>query len=255
MTAAPHIIHLDEVDSTQRVARELAEQGTAAGTWVVAKAQTAGRGRLGRSWTEPGEGLFASTILAPRCAPSLAPQITLGAAAGAIIALDELGVIAAVKWPNDIVIAMPVPPHGRLGPWRKVAGLLVEVVRMRDTLELCVLGVGVNVRPPVGGWPTELALTAGALVDTGFSGNAHDVLAALQRHLPPALHTALTSFDQTLRILRMRSATLGRRVQVDDERGPLVGIARAIANDGALVVVDDEGQEHVVRAGDVWLRG
>jgi BirA family transcriptional regulator, biotin operon repressor / biotin---[acetyl-CoA-carboxylase] ligase len=258
------VLRYDEVESTQRIARTLAEEGAADGTCVVARRQTRGRGRLARSWLGPEGGLFLSVILRPRCPPAHAPRVTLAAAAALVRACDDLGVAAErggarVKWPNDLLVPASEGsgPDGRLGPFRKAAGALVEIVRLTDVLEACVLGVGVNVRPPDSGWPAELAGLAGSLAEAGTTCSADDVLAALSRRLPEALAEGFSSFDRMLALLRDRSATLGRRVVIDDPAQPdapaLAGEARALLDDGALLLVDDDGREHVVRAGDVWL--
>jgi BirA family transcriptional regulator, biotin operon repressor / biotin---[acetyl-CoA-carboxylase] ligase len=251
------VVRLDEVDSTQRVARELALEGTEHGTCVVAARQTAGRGRLGRTWITTGDALACSIVLHVACPPAHAARITLGAAAGMLAAMDTLPHVdgARVKWPNDIVV--PAPPrarvHGRIGPYRKVAGLLVEVVRTapapRDDIEVVVVGVGVNVGAPDEGWPEALELTAGALAETGFKGTSDDVLVAVRAHVPDAVGRAVRDLASTLDVLRTRSATLGRRVEVDH----VVGVAHDLADDGALVIEDDAGRRHDVRAGDVWL--
>ncbi len=243
------VVRLDEVDSTQIAAREMAER-VPDGTCVVAARQTAGHGRLGRAWLAPAEGLALSVVLHPRCAARHAPRLTLGAAAGALDALSALGVEALVKWPNDLVIRAPAgAAAGRLGPFRKVGGVLIEVVRMGALLDTCVLGVGVNVKAPAEGWPEDIANTAGALADAGFSGGAGDVLAAVRARMPDALAGARDDFGATLAKLRARSATLGRRVTVDG----VTGLAHAIDEEGALVLVDDAGASHTVRAGDVWM--
>lgn len=251
------VVRLDEVDSTQRVARELALDGTPHGTCVVAARQTAGRGRLGRTWITTGDALACSIVLHVGCPPSSAPRITLGAAAGMLKAMDTLPLVdgACVKWPNDIVMPASARQkvHGRIGPFRKVAGLLVEIARTapapRDDIEVVVVGIGVNIGAPLEGWPEALELTAGALADTGFKGTSDDVLVAVRAHVPDAVGRAVRELAPTLDVLRARSATLGRRVDVDG----VVGIARDLADDGALVVEDDAGQRHIVRAGDVWL--
>lgn len=241
----------DEVDSTQRVARAFIEDGSAINyTCVVAKRQTAGRGRRGRSWLAPEGGLFLSMCMLPFCSMKEAPRLTLGTAQGMLDTLDTLGVRARVKWPNDIVILREGGPHGRLGPFRKVGGVIVEAVRTKgDVLEACIIGVGVNVASPKDGWPEDIALTAGALDDDGFTGSADDVMNAIESEMPSALSRCLVAFPHTLAILRERSATLGRRVEVEG----ITGEARAIDDEGALVVVDDNGVSHTVRAGDVWL--
>lgn len=256
------VVRLDVVDSTQRVARALALEGTPHGTCVVAARQTAGRGRLGRSWITTGDALACSIVLhlAPSvCSPTQAPRITLGAAAGMLTAMDTLldePARAHVKWPNDIVLPAPASArvHGRIGPYRKVAGLLVEVARTapapRDDIEVVVLGIGVNVGAPHEGWPEAIELTAGALVDAGFEGTSDDVLVAVRAHVPDAVGRAVRDVAATtLDVLRARNATIGRRVEVDG----VIGIARDLADDGALVIEDDAGQRHIVRAGDVWL--
>lgn len=242
------LVRLDVVDSTQRVALELAREGTAHGTCVVAHHQTAGRGRLGRAWVEPAEGLLCSLVLDVRCPVARASRVTLGAAVGMLEVMDVLALAAFIKWPNDIVVPCTAP-QGRLGPFRKVAGLLVEVARTspRDELEVVVLGLGVNLRAPEGGWPDDLARTAGAL--DGNRTSREDLLQAVRRKVPPAVGLAVHDFAPTLAALRARSATLGRRVEVEGVRGR----AADLDDDGALVIIDDVGAPHTVRAGDVWL--
>ena len=244
------VVRFDEVTSTQDVARDLVAAGRGKhGTCVVARVQTAGRGRRGRAWLSADGALAVSLIVEPACALVDAPKLTLAAGAGLLRACDAVGVDAFVKWPNDVVIG-GAPATGKLGPFRKVAGVIVEVAETRgDRLTRCILGAGVNVRAPAGGWPDDIADTAGALADAGFTGDADDVLQAFRVHVPRALDDALADFDATLAALARRSATLGRRVEVDG----VTGVARGFAADGALLVVDDGGVEHVVRAGDVWF--
>lgn len=250
------IVRVDACDSTQTLARALVDEGAAHGTIVVARTQTAGRGRRGRTWLAPAGALTLSIVWRPGCALRDAHRITLGAAKGLLDALDVLPGLsggltarAAVKWPNDLVI--PWPDAGPLGPFRKVAGVLVEVARAdAEVLHACVIGIGVNVRAPAGGWPDEIARTAGALADAGYAGDADGALDVVRAHVPPALTRAVTAFDHTLHVLRKRSATLGRRVEVDGIDGDAV----QIDDEGALVIADDEGIRHTVRAGDVWVR-
>jgi BirA family biotin operon repressor/biotin-[acetyl-CoA-carboxylase] ligase len=254
------LVRLDEVDSTQRVAKALAREGTPHGTCVVARRQTAGRGRLGRPWIAPAEGLFCSLVLDVRCPVARAPRVTLGAAVGMLEVMDALGVPACIKWPNDIVVPRAqlqdpgACPDGRLGPFRKVAGVLVEVARTspRGELEVVVLGVGVNVRAPADGWPDDLASTACALTDAieGASVDLEAVLQAVRPLVPAAVGRAVHDLAPALAVQRTRSATLGRRVEVEG----VVGRAAALDDDdGALVIIDDAGASHTVRAGDVWL--
>lgn len=254
MKPAPgFILFLDEADSTQTMARQLAEQGAGPGTTVVARVQTAGRGRRGRSWISPEGSIATSIVLRPGCAAADAPRITLGAAAGLLDAFDRIGVPALVKWPNDVVIPCAEGPHGRLGPYRKVAGVLVEVVRMTDVLECALLGVGVNLRPPAQGWPEELRTVAGTLSDHGFTRSMEWVFPLVRNAVLQGVERSLTSFGEVLTVLRARSATLGRAVEVDDDGKVIRGFARGLRADGALVVENEDGATHEVRAGDVWI--
>jgi len=109
---------LAETDSTQRVARELGRAGAPEGTVVIAEAQTAGRGRLGRTWHSPrGVNLYCSIVLRPPLSPAAVPQVALVAGVAAAAALAETpGLAPRLKWPNDVLIE-----------GRKVAGILTEV--------------------------------------------------------------------------------------------------------------------------------
>ena len=197
-------------------------------------------------------------MLHVRCPIARAPRLTLGAAVGLLEVMDALGIChkdggARVKWPNDVVIPRPASASdGRLGPFRKVAGLLVEVARTSPLgeLEVAVLGIGVNVRGPEGGWPDDLSRTAGALVDAlDRPVSAGEVLQAVRDLVPAAVGRAVRDLAPTLTTLRARSATLGRRIEVEG----LVGHAVDLDDEGALLVTDDTGTVHTVRAGDVWL--
>src|SRR5437867_133640 len=131
-TRAEPIVTLDTVDSTQRVAFELAADGAPDGAVVVANHQHAGRGRRGRVWqAAPGTSLLASIVLRPRLAPPEAPRLSFAAAIAVAEAIERLtGVTPKLKWPNDVLLR-----------GRKVAGILLEA---RAEASIVVLGIGVN---------------------------------------------------------------------------------------------------------------
>src|SRR5579883_1974429 len=107
-----------KIDSTQRLARELARAGAEEGTCVIAEAQSAGRGRLGRTWhSPPGTNLCCSVVLRPPLAPAAVPQIALVAGVAVAAAVAETTTLAVeIKWPNDVLVG-----------GRKVAGVLTEL--------------------------------------------------------------------------------------------------------------------------------
>jgi BirA family biotin operon repressor/biotin-[acetyl-CoA-carboxylase] ligase len=248
-----------EVDSTQTTARELALSGAVHGTAVVAQRQRAARGRRGRQWRSAHVGVWCSVVVRPRVPLIVAPRLPIAACAVVLDVLLARGVDAWIKWPNDVLIPASEPSR-RLGPFRKVGGLLVEVLEVEGgRLDTAVIGVGLNMCAPKGGF-LELEDTAGALEDVGVIDGldeagvdalrravARDVARALARLDADHLHAP--AFAALIAGLRRRSATLGRRVAVDD----VVGVAVDLDDDGALVLEDEHGLRRVITAGDVSL--
>jgi BirA family biotin operon repressor/biotin-[acetyl-CoA-carboxylase] ligase len=266
------LVELGTTTSTQEHARALLRDGAAHGTIVVARAQTAGRGRRGRAWVSGPHGLWLSLVLRSDAGLPMtrAPRLPLLAADLVVEVLGAHGRDAMVKWPNDILVQDPAATAA-LGPFRKVGGLLLEAVDVDSVggaprLRSAVLGLGLNLRVPTGGFPEEIAATAGALWPDSdgdaHAGDADDAHDARRRALALALGAALArrlpddaddddAFAAARARLTARSATLGRRVLVEG----VCGTARALDDEGALVVRDDDGVDHVVRAGDVAVLG
>jgi BirA family biotin operon repressor/biotin-[acetyl-CoA-carboxylase] ligase len=210
------------VDSTNRYLLERASAGDPEGVVAVADEQTAGRGRLGRTWVAPaGSALLVSVLLRPALAPERVHLVTLAAGLAALDAIDRLTAVPArMKWPNDLVVDD-----------RKLAGILAEA----DGRGAVVVGMGCNVRPDA--LPPEL----------------HDIATAVEVDRAQLLVEWLGAYDARLNTLdrviadaTARSATIGRRVRVDLARETFEGVATAITDDGYLVV---DGR--VVTAGDV----
>jgi BirA family transcriptional regulator, biotin operon repressor / biotin---[acetyl-CoA-carboxylase] ligase len=215
-------LHLRETTSTNDRARELAAAGAPHGTLVTAAAQSAGRGRQGRTWSAPeGHALLMSLVL--RGAHPLLPL-----AAGVAVA-DAIGSDARIKWPNDVLI-----------DGRKVAGILAEG---RPQEGWAVLGIGLNVSAPAGGFPEELREIAASL---NGALSRHEVLAALLERLEARLASPL---PEVLAEWRRRDALLGQRVGWDGGHG----VAAGIDADGSLLVDTDAGRVALI-AGEVHLR-
>jgi len=244
------VVSLAETTSTNDVARALAAAGAPEGTAVIADRQTSGRGRLGRAWhSPPGSGLWCSVILRPRLPLSQLGPLALVVAiavyrAGQRWQATGLG----LKWPNDLV-----------ADGRKVAGILTEAVGGSDTLppEYVVVGIGVNVRRPVDGFPSPLQQTAGALEDLlGINcptvGEFGTVMLA---ELADVYRTFVDDGFAGLQAEWLRAnITTGRQVDVGGTGGGWSGFAEAIDELGRLVVRRDEGDVVAVAAGDVTLR-
>jgi BirA family biotin operon repressor/biotin-[acetyl-CoA-carboxylase] ligase len=232
--AAPAIVRLGVVDSTQAVALALAEDGAADGTAVVADSQRAGRGRRGRVWRdEPGASLLVSILTRPVSAPGCWPLLSLMTAVAVARALHRAaGVEARLKWPNDVLL-----------DGRKVAGILLE---SRQRPPLVVIGIGINVGQT--GFPPELADRAISLTQaTGRAVDREGLLTAVLDEVERGRARLDGEGSAPLRRAWMaRSATLGTWVTAGAFRGRAVDLAE----DGALVL-DDGRRRYRVTAGEL----
>ncbi|MFN2414389.1 MAG: biotin--[acetyl-CoA-carboxylase] ligase [Pyrinomonadaceae bacterium] len=244
----PTILRFESLPSTNTEAARQAARGAHEGLCVVAREQTAGRGRRERSWVSPKDaGLYLSVVLRPRFEPRDWPLITLAAALAAREALSEVcGLEADIKWPNDL-----------LAGGRKLCGILAETAEGARGRAV-VLGVGVNLNERA--FPEEIRGTATSVEgETGRAPDAEQLLAALLRALATryeALH-APGGGDATLRDWEAHSTyARERRVSVRLAGESFEGTTRGLAPDGALRVETDAGTIRAVTAGDVTaLRG
>lgn len=228
--AIPTVIRLRAVDSTQRVAFELAESGAPDRTVVVADTQTAGRGRRGRTWHDgPGDSLLTSIVVRPRSSVRDLPKLSLATAVAVAEAIGEMTDLAVrLKWPNDVLM------NGR-----KLAGILLESRIIAEPI--VVVGIGINLRQRT--FPAALAATATSVHLEG--GTAIDREALLE-----ALLAAFDAWRERLEAhgfapVRARwlelAETIGRSVTVGDRAGVAVDLDR----EGALVLRHAHGMHHV----------
>jgi BirA family biotin operon repressor/biotin-[acetyl-CoA-carboxylase] ligase len=220
--------------STNDTAALLAREGAPEWTLVGARHQTAGRGRLGRTWRDgPGGALMVSLVLRPAIAPAeagLLPLLTGAALAEAT--LDAAGIRARCKWPNDLLV-----------DGSKVGGVLMESALTGDRVDHVIVGLGVNLVPPAG---MEGALGLGPGVDP-FA-----LLAAFLRRFRDGYSPALPGFAEAV-VARWAAvaATPGRTVRVLTDDGSAVeGVALGVDDHGALVV-RAQGRTRTFASGDV----
>jgi BirA family biotin operon repressor/biotin-[acetyl-CoA-carboxylase] ligase len=235
MSSGPAMLRFPTVASTMDLLHELAADGAAHGTAVVAGEQTAGRGSRGRSWRSPPGGLWMSLLYRPRAAAGAELLgLRVGLAVAAAIEAVGPGLRIGIKWPNDLILAD-----------RKVGGILCEARWQGEELAWIVAGVGLNVtnRPPAG-----LGARAGRLADHLPAIDVEVLemrVTASLRALDPSAHR-LTLAE--LATLRERDWLRGRRLLA-----PVAGHSAGIAEDGALLVRDPAGALRTLRAGTVEL--
>lgn len=223
----------EEIDSTNRRAKELAAAG-ASDVVVLAGAQTGGRGRLDREWASPPGGVYLSVVWRPDLPTAHAPIYTLAAAVAATRAAREAGVDAGIKWPNDVLV-----PVGE--DERKLVGILTEMEGEADRVSWAVVGVGANVDVPVSALPE----TATSLRELGADT---DRRAFVQRFLG-AFDELRADPDSILPAWREHALTLGLRVRVETPGGTIQGEAVDVAFPGALLV-ETAGGERRISVGD-----
>ena len=249
------VVYYRSVGSTNEVAKGLAREGAAEGVLVIAEHQTAGKGRLGRRWLAPPRtSLLFSLLFRPRfLAPHQAQRLTMVCSLAVVEAVEEVaGLIAALKWPNDIILE-----------GRKLGGILTELGMKGEGLDYVVVGIGLNVnldfeaRPP--GVSEEEWAT---LAETATS-----LSRALGREVPrlPLLCRTVEAIEKRYVALReghdphaewaSRLITLGRKVKVTTPEGVFQGLAEGVDAEGALLLRLEDGRRRRILAGDVTLRG
>ncbi|HEV2912304.1 MAG TPA: biotin--[acetyl-CoA-carboxylase] ligase [Pyrinomonadaceae bacterium] len=244
----PTILRFDSLASTNTEAARQARLGAPEGLCIVAREQTAGRGRQERVWISPaGAGLYCSTILHPRLKLGAWPLLTLAAALAVHDALLEACELETdIKWPNDI--------HAR---GRKLSGILAETVETENGRRACILGIGINLSDRA--FPRELLRAATSIEAlTGRAPDAESLLRALLRALALRYETleGADGAELTLRAWTARSSYAeGRRVCVSLDGEAFEGTTRGLEPDGALRVETDGGEIRIIRAGDITLRG
>ena len=234
-----------EIDSTNLWIKRLAKEGAPEGTLALAEFQSAGRGRLGRSWEVPeGTSVMMSILLRPKFEPQYAPTLTLVMGMAVAKAVKSLGFDVSIKWPNDVVVS-----H------KKICGILTEMGVRDGKIDYAVIGVGINVN--IREFPEEMADKATSLyLESGKEFDRSQipglVMEAFEKYyekfaatcdlsgLKEEYESILANYNQPVRVLA---------------KEPYEGVARGITDGGELLVEKTDGTIVAVSAGEVSVRG
>ena len=232
--------------STNTVAREKAMSGCADGYTIIANCQTDGRGRRGRSFYSPADtGVYLSMVLRPpRYSSQQAVKLTTMAAVAACEAIESVsGNDAQIKWVNDIYVG-----------GKKVCGILTEAsFGLEDgLLEYAVLGIGINVSPPEGGFPCELEAIAGAVFDEAQSDGKNRLAAEFLNHFMK-YYTA-SQMDGYVESYRRRSLVIGRQIEVIASGQAKRAVALDVDPDCRLIVKYENGQIDTLFTGEISIK-
>lgn len=230
--------------STNDDARALALAGAAEGTVVLASRQTAGRGRLGRSWSSPAGGAYFSAVLRPRVAPADVAPLSLVVGLGVARGASALGAgDVRLKWPNDVLLG-----------GGKLAGVLLEMAAESDRVEWVVAGVGINVRRPA----SDPAAPGAAYLEDAVPGvgSAQAVAAVLGGIAETYAVWTARGFGSLRAEYDAALALLGEHVHVRDLEGRVVGsgAVEGVDEGGRLLLRDAGGALAAVASGEVTLR-
>ena len=230
----------DELDSTNTYLKKLARVGAPEGRVIIARRQSAGRGRLGRSFYSAAEGLYISVLIRPHMKAEGMVFVTAMTAVAMARAIERtVDADAVIKWVNDIFVR-----------GKKVCESAFDA----DALsEYVVIGAGVNITEPLGGFPADISAVAGALLPHGSGQELRTSLAAafLEELFGEYAHIDSRSF---LDEYRQRSMVTGKSVSVISPSLTRHGKAVAIDDDCRLVVRFDDGTTEHVSTGEISVR-
>jgi len=242
------ILRFDTLGSTNDEAANHARQGAAEGLCVIARQQTAGRGRQGRSWvSEPDTGLYFSIILRPKIEREQLGLITLMAGVAVHDTLRDFGLSPDIKWVNDVLVNE-----------KKISGILAEAVETPTGLAV-ILGIGINIKragTPETATSIEIELSEPGAVATGFLRDRTASTQTVEEELIQRIghwNEQLTSSVATiLDAWRQRSSYFsGKSVRVTLADGVIEGVTDGLESNGALRVKLADGSVSIVHAGDV----
>lgn len=232
-----------ELDSTNVEAKRQIVDGNKQDLLIVSSHQTAGKGRLSRTWFSPEGGLYFSLVLRPRLGPQFAPLASFLCGCAVAKGLQSLGIDGVqLKWPNDVLVVED-----------KIAGILNELVSTDSIDSWMILGIGINQNLTTNDFPAEIASTSTSVQDIlGEKTSQESLLCAIINEIDRLLEIVESekSYATILKLWRSISGSLGRKVRVDDGTQVITGYAEEILDDGSLVITTDKGQE-LVTMGDV----
>lgn len=239
------VVYRERVDSTNNVAKKLADQGAPEGTIIVAEEQTGGRGRINRTFLSPyAKGVWFSLILRPDISPMEVAKMTLLAAVAVARSIRRHGLAdCGIKWPNDILVQ-----------GRKMVGILTELNGSAEKVNYIIMGIGVNTDIMADDLPEDLKSIVTSFAREGIRVSRLALLETLLAEIERLYDTVCRQgFSQVLAEWRFLSCMLGQEVTVSSVNRTFSGMARDIDENGNLLVDTAAGTE-VVMAGDIHVR-
>ena len=225
----------------------MAEAGAPEGTVLIAREQTAGKGRMGRSfYSAKDDGLYLSCLLRPNCPPTELMHLTCAVGVAVCSAVeDATGIKPQIKWINDLVLDN-----------KKLGGILTELSIHPGTglVDYAIIGIGINCLQEC--FPEELSsIATSLLLSTGKVFSPAHIAGCIMTRLETISHTLYDHKNGWLDSYRTLCVTLGKEVKVQCGDTAYTATARDVGNDGSLLVILPDGTERVVYSGEASVRG
>lgn len=241
MIAAAPVHWYDEIDSTSEEAKRRAKSGDTSPVWITARQQTAGRGRLGRTWVSPSGNLFTTVLFPEPGGIRNAARIPFAAALAVLDACKPFVRVAEIqlKWPNDVRV-----------DGAKLCGILVESGETNGLVWVAT-GIGINVQYT----PDGAGQSATSLIDLGAASGVQPdhVLGELTQSFVNRVTQARVDFSGLLADWTRYAEGIGQQIEAGPVDARVTGIFEGLAEDGGLILRLPNGARQTIRAGDVEL--
>lgn len=236
------IHYFREVDSTNEVAKRLAQEGAPEGTVIIAERQRKGRGRRGKQWISPIGGAWISIILRPNTLPINAPQLTFTAGVAAAETIKkEYGLEIGIKWPNDILIEN-----------KKVCGILTEISTEKNSIDYIIAGIGIDANVDLDLLPPELREETTSLKTELEEEISRMLLVRKFLENFEAMYNEFNqgNFQKILKKWRKYSKTIGSNVEIRKGTEIIKGEAVGVNREGALILELKDGSLRKIISGE-----
>lgn len=239
------IIHFDTIDSTNTYAKTIG-LNCDDGTVVTSENQTVGRGRLGRQWESQSKSICMSIILKPEINIFQVAKITQVCAAAVALSLEEFGIDAQIKWPNDLMINN-----------KKICGILTEMESSNNKVNYVVVGIGINVNNSYSDFPDEIKNIASSLkIETNNEFQKSIIAAKIMNNFEILYHEFVknNNFKKSLDVCRKKSNVIGKNINLIKNKDITAAKAIDIGNDGELIVQYENGEIDSIISGEISVR-
>lgn len=235
------LLVFENLDSTNRTAKDLARGGAEEGTVVLAQTQSKGRGRFDRVWQSPKGGVYVSFILRPHIAPEKVSLLPIGAALVVAKTIESYGLHPTIKWPNDVRVNR-----------KKIAGILLESEIKTDTIDFVIVGIGMNLNIDSCTLSADIRVRSTSMKsETGAEVEYYEFLRRFFKEFDEFYHRfTKQQHSKILQEWKSYSDTLGKEIRIQTSTESIQGTAFDVDQSGFLLLKTEKGEIKKILSGD-----